>query len=48
MIDTNLQEEARNQDKASFQSAEIFNMIKSKGQLTTPEATAAQIIEISI
>jgi benzil reductase ((S)-benzoin forming) len=45
MIDTSLQEEARNQNKTSFPSAEIFNMVKSKGLLTTPEETAAQIIE---
>jgi benzil reductase ((S)-benzoin forming) len=45
MIDNSLQEEARNQNKTSFPSAEIFNMVKSNGLLTTPEETAAQIIE---
>jgi benzil reductase ((S)-benzoin forming) len=45
MIDTGLQEEARNQNKTSFPSAEMFNMIKRKGMLTTPEETAARIIE---
>ncbi|MFE4712739.1 (S)-benzoin forming benzil reductase [Paenibacillus sp. NPDC056722] len=45
MIDTTLQEEARSQSKASFPSAEIFSMVKERGMLTTPEETAAQIID---
>ncbi|MCQ6563283.1 hypothetical protein [Paenibacillus mendelii] len=45
MIDTNLQEEARNQDKTAFPSAEMFSWVKEKGMLTTPEETAKQIID---
>ncbi|WP_054024793.1 (S)-benzoin forming benzil reductase [Bacillus sp. FJAT-28004] len=44
MIDTNLQEEARNRDKEAFPSAEIFGMVKNAGLLTSPEETAKQII----
>ncbi|UVI29191.1 (S)-benzoin forming benzil reductase [Paenibacillus spongiae] len=45
MVDTDLQAEARNQDKTTFPSAEIFGMVKDKGMLTTPEETAQHIIE---
>lgn len=45
MIDTNLQREARNQDKATFPSAELFGMVKDAGMLSSPEETAQQIIE---
>ncbi|WP_052350380.1 (S)-benzoin forming benzil reductase [Paenibacillus gorillae] len=45
MIDTNLQREARNQDKATFPSADIFEMVKENGMLTSPEETAKQIID---
>ncbi len=45
MIDTTLQREARNQDKAKFPSAELFGMVKDAGMLSTPEKTAKQIIE---
>ncbi|WP_339290849.1 (S)-benzoin forming benzil reductase [Paenibacillus sp. FSL E2-0201] len=45
MIDTNLQREARSQDKSTFPSAEIFEVVKETGMLTTAQETAQQIIE---
>jgi benzil reductase ((S)-benzoin forming) len=45
MIDTNLQKEARSQDKSKFPSAEIFEVVKDTGMLTTAQETAQQIIE---
>ncbi|MDU0206344.1 SDR family NAD(P)-dependent oxidoreductase [Paenibacillus sp. MAH-36] len=45
MIDTNLQREARNQDKSTFPSANLFQNVKDAGMLSTPEETAKQIIE---
>ncbi|EFM08452.1 short-chain dehydrogenase/reductase SDR [Paenibacillus curdlanolyticus YK9] len=44
MIDTELQREARTQDKAVFPSADVFDSVKESGMLTTPEDTARQII----
>jgi len=44
MIDTELQKEARSQDKSTFPSAELFEMAKDQGMLTAPEETAQQII----
>lgn len=45
MIDTNLQREARSQDKSVFPSANLFQTVKAAGMLSTPEITAKQIIE---
>ncbi|MFD0713344.1 SDR family NAD(P)-dependent oxidoreductase [Paenibacillus sp. GCM10027626] len=45
MIDTRLQQEAREQDKAAFPSADIFGMAKAAGMLAAPADTAQRIIE---
>lgn len=45
MIDTNLQKEARNLDKETFPSVELFEMVKERGMLTSPGETAQKIIE---
>jgi benzil reductase ((S)-benzoin forming) len=43
MIDTHLQEEARNADQETFASSVLFNQVKDKGMLTTPQFAAEQI-----
>jgi benzil reductase ((S)-benzoin forming) len=46
MIDTNLQDEARNANKDSFASVETFKMIKDCGMLASPSETAEKLIEL--
>ncbi|MEC0229951.1 (S)-benzoin forming benzil reductase [Paenibacillus alba] len=46
MIDTCLQEEARNTKIETFASAEIFKMVKDRGMLATPAAAAEQLVNL--
>jgi benzil reductase ((S)-benzoin forming) len=46
MIDTNLQDEARNANKDNFASVETFKMIKDRGMLASPSETAEKLIEL--
>lgn len=46
MIDTSLQEEARNVNKEIFAAAELFNKVKGNSMLTTPQMTADKLIEL--
>ncbi|NOU92044.1 (S)-benzoin forming benzil reductase [Paenibacillus sp. LMG 31456] len=45
MIDTLLQEEARNANQSTFASARIFAKVKERGMLESPEATAEKLVE---
>ncbi|MCR8636065.1 (S)-benzoin forming benzil reductase [Paenibacillus radicis (ex Xue et al. 2023)] len=45
IIDTSLQEEARNADKSTFASAGIFAKVHERGMLVSPEATAKKLVE---
>jgi benzil reductase ((S)-benzoin forming) len=46
LIDTGLQEEARNANKDTFASTEMFAMLKDRGLLVSPAATADRLIEL--
>ncbi|MBP1967407.1 SDR family NAD(P)-dependent oxidoreductase [Paenibacillus aceris] len=48
MIDTRLQEEARNasKDTSASASADIFRMVKDRGMLASPAVTADQLIKL--
>ncbi|UKS28714.1 (S)-benzoin forming benzil reductase [Paenibacillus sp. HWE-109] len=46
MIDTALQTEARNMDKETFASADIFQMVKDRGMLASPADVATKLIKL--
>ncbi|NOV04177.1 SDR family NAD(P)-dependent oxidoreductase [Paenibacillus planticolens] len=46
MIDTSLQEEARNASQDTAASADIFRMVKDRGMLASPAAAAKQLIKL--
>jgi benzil reductase ((S)-benzoin forming) len=46
MIDTGLQEQARNTSTEALNTPDIFKMVKDRGMLTSPHATADKLISL--